>query len=109
MDNFWFTISDLTLIFQYRSTPPSSFQGITAFIHISGKINPEQLLAQSKKGKPTMIFFNVREKFCDSEKQLAKITSKYASLLLNGNIQVQNYPVSNVLIAWVTVHELKFN
>ena len=56
-----------------------------------------------------MIFFNVREKFCDSEKQLAKITSKYASLLLNGNIQVQNYPVSNVLIAWITVHELKLN
>lgn len=59
-----------------------------------GKINPEQLLAQSKKGKPTMIFFNVREIFCNSEKQLAKITANYASLLLNGNIQVQNYPVS---------------
>ena len=56
-----------------------------------------------------MIFFNVREKFCDSEKQLAKITSKYASLLLNGNIQVQNYPVSTVLIAWITVHGLKFD
>ena len=61
---------------------------------ISGKIDPEQLLAQSKKGKPTMVFFNIREEYCKSEKELAKITTKFASLLLNGNIQVQNYPVS---------------
>ena len=41
-----------------------------------------------------MVFFNVRKEYCTSEKQLVKITSNWASLLLNGNVQVQNYPVS---------------
>lgn len=50
-------------------------------------------MAQSKKGKPVMVFFNVREEHSKSEKELAKLSTRWASLLLNGNIQVQNYPV----------------
>ena len=63
-------------------------------LSFSGKADPEQLLVQRKKGKPTMVFFNVRKEYCSSEKHLVKITSNWASLLLDGNVQVQNYPVS---------------
>ena len=71
-----------------------SYKYVVIPINYTGKVDTEKLLAQSKRGKPTMVFFNVREEHCETEEELTKLTTRWASLLLNGNVQVQNFPVS---------------
>eukprot|EP00116_Pleurobrachia_bachei_P007256 sb/3467518/ len=56
-------------------------------------IDPEQLMAQSKRGQPIMVFFNIRAPFCKTEKQTAVLLKQCAAALLNASIQVQSYPV----------------
>ena len=58
-------------------------------------INPEELMAQSKRGQPIMVFFNVREPFCRTERDTARVLRECAAALLNANIKVQSYPVGD--------------
>ena len=56
--------------------------------------NTDNIIAQAKQGKPTMIFFTLKEKDCPSQKALEQISQRYASMLLSGHVPVSNYPVS---------------
>jgi len=55
--------------------------------------NVDSIMAQAKHGKPTMIFFTLKEKDCPSMKALEQVSQRYASMLLSGHVPVQNYPV----------------
>lgn len=55
--------------------------------------NTDNIIAQAKQGKPTMIFFTLKEKDCPSQKALEQISQRYASMLLSGHVPVSNYPV----------------
>ena len=57
-----------------------------------GKIDPEQLMRQSKKGKPVMIFVGVRG--VPDQTHTEKTSARWMQSLQNAHIQVQRYVVA---------------
>lgn len=58
-----------------------------------GKIDPENLLKQSKKGKPVMIFVGVRGAEPD-QTYTEQVSTRWMQSLQNAHIQVQRYIVA---------------
>ena len=57
-----------------------------------GKYNPQELIKQSKKGKPVMIFVGVSGS--TDETRTEQVSSRWMQSLHNAHIQVQRYIVA---------------
>ena len=58
-----------------------------------GKVDPQNLMKQSKKGKPMMIFVGVRDAV-DNQPYTEQVSSRWTNSLHNAHIPVQRYIVA---------------
>ena len=59
---------------------------------MDGKVDPEKLLRQSKKGKPVMLFVGVQGN--QDQAYTEKVSARWMQSLQNAHIQVQRYIVA---------------
>lgn len=57
-----------------------------------GKVDPQNLLKQSKKGKPVMVFVGVRD--APEQVYTEEVSSRWVQSLQNAHIPVQRYIVA---------------
>lgn len=66
----------------------------------AGKLDPEELLKQSKKGKPVMLFVSVRSPSPD-QAYTEQVSARWMQSLQNAHIQVQRYIVAPSRVLFV--------